>query len=433
MWVAFFSFTMIKKILIITYYWPPSGGSGVQRWIYFSKYLHEAGYDVEILTIDPKEANYQKIDESFIDAIKSIKVHTCGGGINFLSFYKSFNKKKELPLGYLPKTKIGFTNKIAGFIRGNFFIPDARVGWSKKAKKKATELMNNSSYSHVITTGPPHSAHLVGLHLKKSYSFKWIADFRDPWTDIYYNELFYQTRFAKNKDSRLEKEVLQQSDIVLTVGPTLANNLKFKIKDSDQQKVKFILNGFDLEKVKSIAYEPYEKTSISFVGLWGTSQPYQELIRALDSLSEELDFTFNIAGTIADEVLEELKQTKKLDYKLLGYVSHIEALKIMSNSTILFTSLANSKDSKLIISGKLMEYLATSNPVVIIGKKGGDAEHLMNQFDGTYFFDFSDLNELKQVLNKLLIQGLKKYDRPKIIQYSREKTCESLIEILEKI
>ena len=188
-----------KPILIITYYWPPSGGSGVQRWVYFSKYLKKLGYSPIVLTIDLKSASYPAIDRSLINETQGIPVHYVKS-FNWIKIYSWFKKgkKDKIPQGEFSKK--GLVDHIAAFIRGNFFIPDARVNWAKSAIKEALRIVKSHKIEKIITTGPPHSTHLIGLNLKNQLNFKWIADFRDPWTDIFYVKSFYRLSFAKKKD-----------------------------------------------------------------------------------------------------------------------------------------------------------------------------------------------------------------------------------------
>ena len=170
------------EILLITYYWPPAGGSGVQRWLYFSKYLSEFGHQITVITVDPKFASYSSIDESLNEHVKGVEVHKTKTFelIRLYSFLKSGNSKKSIPQGNIGGKKKSFLDKFSSFVRANYFIPDARVGWNPYVIKKAHELFEKKKFDTVITTGPPHSTHLVGLKLRERYQFKWIADFRDP-------------------------------------------------------------------------------------------------------------------------------------------------------------------------------------------------------------------------------------------------------------
>ena len=196
----------MKKVLIITYYWPPSGGSGVQRWMYFAKYLPNFGVEPFVLTVNPVFASYKFIDESFLKKTESIRVFKTASSEPFNIYSKLIGKSKmeAIPQGFAGESNPGILQKFSRFVRGNFFIPDARKGWVKFAFNEAEKIIVREKIDLIITTGPPHSSHLIGLRLKKKFDIKWIADLRDPWTDIYYYKDLLHTKRSAEKDLKLE-------------------------------------------------------------------------------------------------------------------------------------------------------------------------------------------------------------------------------------
>ena len=175
----------------MTYYWPPSGGSGVQRWMYFAKHLKQQGWIPFVITVDEKYASYRVLDKSLLTQVDDIHV-TKTKTIELLRWYSLFftgSKKRGIPQGEVKKN--GFLSRFAAFIRGNFFIPDARKGWNTYAEKGSIKLIKKENINIIITTGPPHSTHLIGSRLKSSLGIKWFADFRDPWTNVFYNKDLY--------------------------------------------------------------------------------------------------------------------------------------------------------------------------------------------------------------------------------------------------
>ena len=218
-----------KKVLILTYYWPPSGGSGVQRWMYFSKYLKKLGWEPVVITVDEKQASYSVLDFELLDQVKGIQVIKTDTKepLKIYSKILTGSSNKGIPQGAVSKK--GWLPKVAAFVRGNFFIPDARKGWNNFAKIEAEKLIRQQGIKKLITTGPPHSTHLVGLQLKAEFRIQWWADFRDPWTNIFYNKDLYLTAWAKRIDARWEEKVLQTADgILTTVGGNLIRNYKPK-------------------------------------------------------------------------------------------------------------------------------------------------------------------------------------------------------------
>ena len=183
----------------MTYYWPPSGGSGVQRWMYFAKYLKQQGWIPFVITVDEKYASYRVLDKSLVTDVNDIHVSKTKSiePLKWYSLLLTGSKKRGIPQGEIKKN--GLLSRFAAFIRGNFFIPDARKGWNAFAGDKAIKLIKKENIKIIITTGPPHSTHLIGNRLKSLFDIKWFADFRDPWTAIFFNKDLYRSNWAKKK------------------------------------------------------------------------------------------------------------------------------------------------------------------------------------------------------------------------------------------
>jgi glycosyltransferase involved in cell wall biosynthesis len=254
----------MNKVLIITYYWPPGSGAGVQRWLKFSKYLPSFGWEPVILTVDPEFAAYPALDNSLGAEIStSLRIFKTRATDYFRIYSKD---KKNIPsAGFASNDDKWLKGKILRFIRGNFFIPDPRKGWNKHAFRKACEIIDNESIKHVITTSPPHSTQLVGLKLKRKYpEIKWIADLRDPWTDIYYYDQFYPTFISKLTDRKYENAVLQSADRIITVGKSLKELFATKIFGISN-KTEIITNGFDEDDFTGRISESPDKFTISCI------------------------------------------------------------------------------------------------------------------------------------------------------------------------
>ncbi|MGB8491633.1 MAG: glycosyltransferase, partial [Bacteroidales bacterium] len=234
----------MQKVLIITYYWPPGSGAGVQRWLKFSKYLPQYGWEPVILTVDPAYATYPALDDTLNNDVPAqLKVHKTKAR-DYFRLYKK-DKSKIPSSGFAADTDKTFAGWLARFIRGNFFIPDPRRGWNKYALIKAVRLIEEEGIVNVITTSPPHSTQLIGLRLKKRFpGIRWIADLRDPWTDIYYYDQFHPTRFSKWIDINFEKRVLRSADLIITVGKSLKELFASKIA-GQKDKIEIVPNGYD--------------------------------------------------------------------------------------------------------------------------------------------------------------------------------------------
>lgn len=433
----------MKKVLIITYYWPPSGGSGVQRWLYFAKYLPASGIQPFVVTVDPAKASYKFLDASLSEKVKNTPVfHT--STLEPLQLYSkvlSGDKSTGIPQGFAGEAEPGFFQKISRWVRGNFFIPDARIGWNRYAYKKAKEIIQAEGIQLVITTGPPHSTHLVGRKLKKKLGVKWIADFRDPWTEVYYNKLLYRTALADRIDKYLERSVLNSCDLVLTMGPSMKALLEKKITSS--VPVEYVYNGFDSEVIKDLVANRSDRLTITHIGILGESQPITSFLRALSQLFREEpsiqeELKLQLIGRVSEVIIKEVKEiTPWLLLEVKTYVPHKEALQYMKNSDILFNSLAEMDNSELLISGKLMEYLASGNPVICLGSETGDAAKLLKDFQSCAVYSRSNIEGIKFYLSKQISSwrkgslNVRPYES--VQQYSRENTSKSLGGILSKL
>lgn len=434
----------MAKVLIITYYWPPSGGSGVQRWVYFARHLRELGFEPIVITVDETKASYKFIDESFGNLVKEVEVHKTDT-FEVLKLYSKImggDDRKFIPQGFAGEKKPGFFQRVSRFIRGNFFIPDARVGWVKYALAKAEEIIKKEGIKTVITTGPPHSTHLVGLHLKKKLDINWFADLRDPWTEIYYNELLFQTNYAKNVNKRLEKKVLETANKVTTVGPTLAALLADKLASTQKAKVNVLYNGYDSDKMAGLpAYTKSNKFIISFIGILSDSQPINAFVDGLRLFFMEVDdainnVEFHSAGEVSNGIEQNLLQVMPATRIVKhGYLPHQKALAQMSASDLLFNSLAEMPESKLLISGKLMEYLASGRPVLCLGDTSGDAANLLNKFERSAIFARNEAEKIAAFIKDIYLLWQKNENgsivRPGIEEYSRRAVTQKLATLIK--
>jgi glycosyltransferase involved in cell wall biosynthesis len=417
------------KILLISYYWPPAGGSGVQRWMYFAKYLKEFGCDITVITVDPKFASYSSLDDSLLEQVKDIEVHKTKTFelIRLYSFLKSGNAKKSIPQGNVGGKKKSFLDKFSSYVRANYFIPDARVGWNPYVISKANELFKKKKFDTVITTGPPHSTHLVGLKLKEKYRFKWITDFRDPWTEVYYNDIFKRTKKNQQKDEKLELKVLKNADLVLTIGPSMKNLLAKKV---DSSKIHYIFNGFDENLLKNAERKKISNFVISYVGTLASNYPYKSFLDAVKKLeinNLELHFT----GKIDSVIIDEFQVIESIKFVYHGVKTHQEAFNSMLNADVNVLLLPYQKDSQIMITGKVFEYLATGNPILCIGSKESDAVKIINaESKISACFEKEEINSISQFLLK---KSHRENTETKVNEeFTRKKLAKDLLKLLSE-
>ncbi len=363
----------MKKILIITYYWPPAGGAGVQRWLRMCKYLPDVGVESTVLTVNDEDATYPVRDPSLLaevpDGIKVVRTKS----FEPLKLYSKLLGQSRLPHG-------GFNNvdtstlgsKLSRWVRGNLFIPDARRGWNRYALPEAERIIREQGISTVITTGPPHSTHLVGMTLKKKLGVRWVADFRDPWTDIYYYDQLLHTARAAARDAALELAVLREADVVLAVCPSNAALFREKL-GANAGKVQVLTNGFDesdFPKRQKPADDGILK--IGYTGTIALSYNPIPVFKILATLG--IPWQLNIAGSVAPEVKEGiagLGLADKVNY--LGYLPHAASLQVLMGSNVLLHMLPDTDKNRMGTTGKLFEYIGSGVPILNIGPKEGDA------------------------------------------------------------
>ena len=383
------------KVLIITYYWPPAGGSGVQRWLKFVKYLQEFGIEPVVYTVD--NGSYLKEDTSLLKEVpQNIAVlrqpiwdPTC------LLFWK---KKKQ--------QEQGISNVSAGgllsFIRGNFFIPDPKVFWIQPSVNYLQKYIDKNHVDVLISTGPPHSMHLIAQKLHQKNNVKWLADFRDPWSDLYYNKEFKQLLFAQNRNKKLETLVLKSADCILTV----SSSLKEVFLES-AKRVEVISNGFDDEMSAIPEIRLDGMFSISYIGLLPKQSNPLILFKVLKELCDEsIEFRKNLQLNFVGDISEEVKTAIKtndleLNTVFLGYVSHKRAILLQKCSQVLLLLIPNVENNKGIVTGKLFEYLAAKRPILAMGPLDGDLATILEETNAGEVFAFDDHEKLKLEIKRL--------------------------------
>ncbi len=431
------------KVLIITYYWPPSGGSGVQRWMYFAKYLAQLNVEPVVVTVHPNSASYRTFDKSFLDKVSDIEVHHTKTFelLKLYSFLTTGSSNKGIPQGSVGADKKGFFGKITRYIRANIFVPDARVGWNNFAYKKAKLLLDKVDYDWIITTGPPHSTHLIGQRLKREFNIKWLADLRDPWTELFYNKDLKRSKKSQIKDASYELSVLKTADKVLTIGPSLMQLLIDKLPEK-ASKFSFIYNGYDDEAMNLAKRDTPKIFTISYVGILSAYQPFNSLIKGLILFCQKnpgVKFHMQFIGDVDETIKEQFISNHKLNhitFTFTGRIEHGNALNLMKSSHLLINLLADMEQSKILISGKMMEYIATGNAILSVGDTEGDAANLLSDLKYANIFNPDDIEKITTFIDTIYSRW--ESGKPientasKIEAYSRYNTTVELLKMLEQ-
>ena len=424
-----------KKLLIITYYWPPAGGPGVQRWLKFVKYLPD--FNIQPIVYIPENPTYPIIDNGLQSEVseKAIILKSKIKEPYGLASFFGKNKTKKISSGIIPnKKKQSFVERILLWVRGNIFIPDARFLWVKPSVHYLKKYIEENQIDTIVTSGPPHSLHLIGLQLKKELGVKWFADFRDPWTTIGYHKALKLSSYAEKKHKALEKEVLNSADTIIVTSKTA----KAEFQAITSKPIEVITNGYDVEKVTKQPLD--EKFTLAHIGSFLSDRNPKILWQAIQELTKENmdfknDFQLKLLGATSQEVLDTINEFQLGDFVLnLGYVSHQEAVEHQRKSQVLLLIEINSEDTKSIIPGKVFEYIVSERPIVAIGPKDSDFAEIITSTNTGVFFTYDEKEKLKSVL--LNYYGLFKNNNLKVHavglqQYSRKSLTEKLAQLVK--
>ena len=418
-----------KKILIITYYWPPAGGPGVQRWLKFVKYLPD--FDIQPIVYIPENPTYPIVDANLEKEVSDkaiILKHKIFEPYQLASFF-SKDKTKKISSGIIPnQKKQTFLEKSLLWIRGNLFIPDARVYWVKPSVTYLEKYITENNIDTIITSGPPHSLHLIGLVLKQKMKVTWFADFRDPWTTIGYHKALKLSKKAAKKHKDLEKEVMNSCDQLIVTSPTT----KTEFEQISSKPIEVITNGYDVEKVSKKPMD--SKFTLAHIGSFLSERNPRILWKALSEILKEnkefaSDFQLKLIGAVSKEVLETIKEFRLENYvNHLGYVSHNEALQEQRSSQVLLLIEIDSEATNCIIPGKLFEYMVSERPILAIGPEQADFKNIIKETNTGTFFTYEEkealksqietyYNQFKQNTLRVNAIGLQKYSRKKLTEY----------------
>lgn len=424
-----------KKVLIITYYWPPSSGSGVQRWLKFAKYLPDYGWDPVIFT--PENPDFELKDEALL--------HEVPGEVEVLRFpiWEPYGllralKKDQIkdPAVIIEKRKKNVLDRSAIWLRANFFVPDPRVYWVKPSVKFLVDIMEKNKFEVIVTTGPPHSLHLIGRNLKRKTGIKWVADFRDPWSSWEFLDSLPMTPMVRKRHVKLEQSVLKEADAVITISPTF----KEEMEQIGQRPVNLITNGFDTSDLPpTINTLPAreEEYQIVYSGIIDSIRNPIPFLKAFKAAFEpgkhqgKLTFVGKVSSHVKDYI--QADQWLNSHTECVGYVPHSEVFKYYSKANLLLLILTDTKNAKGNIPGKLFEYLATGRNIMALGDPDGDSALIIQEASAGKVFKHHEICSMQIYLDKIRSTSslrkkvdLEKYERKnltgQLAQLLNEKT-----------
>ncbi len=395
-----------RRVLLLSYYFPPSGGSGVQRPLKWSRYLPDEGWDVTVIAPDPNGASYPDLDPSLTDEVpSSVRIVRTRSWDPYAAYARLQGKKKSdvVATGLPPGGATSTTAKLAAWLRGNVFLPDARVAWVPFAARAALAEIRRAEkegrpYDALITTGPPHSTHLAGLIVRHLSRVPWMADLRDPWTEIYYYDQLPRSAVARVADRAMERAVLSQSDAVVTIGDVLAE----RFAAIGGREVEVVRNGYDAADFEGDAVLDDRTFTVAFVGTFVKQENAPGVWDALAELRASgaiPDLRLRLVGAADPAVIESLDARGLLEITSVeGYVPHADAIDVMQRSHLLLLPIPRTADARLILTGKLYEYLASGRRVLGIGPVDGEAARLLEEAGAGSFVDWDDVQGARRVV-----------------------------------
>lgn len=429
-----------KRVLIISYYWTPAGGGGVQRWVKFVKYFREFGWEPVVYTVS--NGDYPILDPTLEKEVPE--------GVEVIrtpiwepyDLYKTITGKKKgekIDANFLSEgKKWSWKEKIGVFVRGNFFIPDARCFWVKPSVRYLSDYLKQHPVDAIVSTGPPHSCHLIALGVKEKFGLPWIVDYRDQWTQIDFYKELNLTWLADRRHKSLEKKVLDTCDVITPIGKTMAEDLK----QISTTRTEVITNGFDESDKADLSLTLDEKFTITYIGTMNNARDPKVLWKALKALKEENhplinDVEVKLVGkpeASVQQSVQELGIEALVNY--VGYVKHAEALRIQNQSQVLLLVINNTWNNKSILTGKIFEYLASNRPILCIGPKDGDAAEIIDNAGSGVMVDYEEVEQVKQQLKDwygLYLQKKLVATSANISRYSRRELTGKMAGLLDEL
>ncbi len=400
--------------------------------------MPEFGWEPVIFTVDNPQ--YQLSDKSLeSETLPGIEVHRLKAFDPNDLYNQWFSKSIGKPnVGFTSSKKESAAFRLVKWIRGNWFIPDSRVFWVGPASKRITQILSEKRYDAIISTGPPHSLHLIGKKVADATGIRWIADFRDPWTEIYYFNEMRPSHRARKKHLRLEKMVLTSADEIVVVGETM----KKMFAQHTQKPIHVITNGYDHED-----YEGHEQIHIynhstfliSHIGVMSPTQNPYSLWTALRQLAEELPhfrekLVLKLTGEVDHGIIQHVRDSGLENHLVhTTYQPHKKAIESQIEADLLLLSINKVANSEYLLTGKLFEYLGAKRPILCIGPTKGDAAGVLSETNAGQTFHFDDVAGIKTFIKRLFLEHQTQeiqVGKGQIERFSRKNLTNSLVKIL---
>lgn len=427
---------MGKRVLVIAYYWPPSGGSGVQRWVKFCKYLPKEGWEPVVYA--PEGADYPALDPTLE---REVSCEVIRGRIwePYAAYKRLMGKEARTEVTEISSGEKNWKQKLSLWIRANLFVPDPRVGWVCPSVKRLKKYLKEHPVDAIVTTGPPHSVHLIGLKLHKALGIPWVPDFRDPWSRMYYLKHLPMTDATWAKLRRQEQAVLDNCSTVLTCTPFVQEEFRAQTATP----VTCITNGFDEDDFAGRQLPRRDKHfNITHTGLLAKDGNPIALWKVLGKLASADEafakaLRLRLVGKVDREVLEAIAaEGLQKNVELLGECDHAAAVREQRAATLLVLPLRNDPQYRPILPGKLFEYLAARRPILGIGQPDGATAQVIASTKAGVMADWNAATAMKKFIAdtwKQFSEGGVPATAGDIGPYTRRATTKALAALLDQV
>ena len=436
----------MKRVLIISYYWPPTGGSGVQRWVKFAKYLPALGWQPVIYT--PENPEQLAVDETLAGEVPAEAEIIRRRIVEPYGMYKkvlrrSGHSKEAVEVNPVNAQNKSFLQKMAMWVRGNLFRPDPRCWWIRPSVRFLKKYLKDHPVDLIVSTGPPQSMHLIGRKLAQETGLPWIADFRDPWTKIFYFKHLSMTRATKRWHEKMEKRVLDEATRVVAVSPLVQQ----EFQAMTQTPVELITNGFDecdfhQEPFKMSEGGPQQLFTITHTGLFaadGNPTVLWEVLAEKCNTCEEFRklLRINLIGKTDEQIIKAAHDAGLGENVYdLGYQHHARAVDEQRKASLLILPLRKEPEYKAVLPGKLFEYLASYRPILGIGQPDGAMSMILDSTRTGVVFDWEDKEAIAKYIDECWekhLEGRLRIEGDDISQFTRRNLTHRMAQLFEEL
>ncbi|MBF9143953.1 glycosyltransferase family 4 protein [Hymenobacter sp. BT439] len=381
----------------------------MQRCLKWVKHLGYFGVEPTVITVDPAQATYPVRDESLLAEVPpGVRVIHTGTTEPFES-YKKLTGRAVPYGGFANEGKPGLMQKALRFVRGNLFIPDPRRGWNRHALAAVEKLLAaGEQFDAVLTSSPPHSTQLIGLELKKRHGLRWLADLRDPWTDIYYYKDLHHTPFAAWLDARYERQVLTQADTVLVTSPETKRLFLAKLPELPSTKFHVLPNGYDETDFRQPSQPPTDCLRITHTGTITELYHIDCLLEAVASCATrhpDVPLRLRFVGQVSAQLRGQIEQAGLLAAtEFIPFVPHDKSVEYLLQSSVLLMAIPDVPRNFGILPGKIFEYLAANKPILCVGPAGSDADNILQECEAGQALPYRNSALMLSTLETLVAQ-----------------------------